>query len=82
MRGYKYTLEEFEEEFWLFVPESIISNNEIEDNRDFCETIVEKMYKMYINGNVSHIFMFQLVGGVLKSFKDYNFKETEVIQNV
>lgn len=64
-------LNSFEDAFWMYVPEDLVSNEDIEINRDFCETIVEKMWRSYYYSNVSHDFIFYTVLQVIKSFIKY-----------
>ena len=66
------SLEEFEESFWMFVSEDLVSNKDIDNNKNWSSHVVHDAWRMYINGNVDHSFIFNAVQNVIHSYKRFN----------
>ena len=58
----RMSLAEFEESFWTFIPENLVSNYDIDNNSDWANMIVHDAWRMYIMSNVDHAFHIQIYG--------------------
>lgn len=68
----KYTFTEFETEFWKFMDADEIDEDQYNRNRKLFDSIVEKMFRMYIQSNVDHNFMFHLASRIIESYNQYS----------
>jgi len=73
----KMSLHEFEESFWMFIPETLVSNVDIGNNNGWSDSIVYDAWRMYINSNVDHGFIFKSIENIIYSYKRYNPKFEE-----
>lgn len=68
----KMSLAEFEESFWSFIPEKLVSNIDIDNNSDWSSMIVHDAWRMYTTSNVDHAFIFKCLENVFFAYKRYD----------
>ena len=67
----KMSIDEFEESFWAYIPESLLSNKDIDNNKDWSDMIVQEAWRMYVYGNVDRAFIFKIMENMIYSYKRY-----------
>ena len=70
----KMSLAEFEESFWSFISEDLISNMDIDNNADWSNHIVHDAWRMYLMSNVDHAFIFKSIENVIFAYKRFKPK--------
>jgi hypothetical protein len=72
----KMSIEQFDESFWIFIDERLVSNMDIESNRDWADTLVHDAWRMYVASNVDHGYIFKILENTIYAYKRYqpNFK--------
>ena len=68
----KLSLEEFQESFWAYIPDTLITNKDLENNRDWADSVVHDAWRMYIYSDVDKLFIFKNAENILFSIKRYS----------
>jgi hypothetical protein len=63
--------EEFEERLWTFLPRSLISVADVENNRDWAENLVHEAWRVHRNSGVPYQVVMKLVEQFLQGIKVY-----------
>lgn len=67
------TLEEFQEYFWNYINDNVVSNADINmNNKDFCDSVCYDAYRIYKQGDISIDVICKLSESIL--FNVYRFK--------
>ena len=67
----KMSLAEFEESFWSFISENLVSNIDIDNNSEWSNMIVHDAWRMYTMSNVDHAFIFKSVENIIFAYRRY-----------
>ncbi len=67
----KLTLEEFEEKFWEYIPEVLVNNVDIDENRDWSDMIVHEAWRIYVYSNMDKNYIFKIIEQVVFAYKRY-----------
>lgn len=67
----KLSIEEFEESFWEYMPQSIVSDEDIFNNKDWADMIVHEAWRLYSYSDVDKSFIFKNIENVLFAFARY-----------
>ena len=70
----KMSIAQFEESFLMFIPESLVSNADIDNNNGWFDTLVHDAWRLYIRSNVDHGFIFLNMQNMMYTYKRYNPK--------
>ena len=70
----KMSLPHFEESFWVFIPEDLISTKDIDRNSDWSDMIVQEAWRMYVTSNIDHAFIFKMMQNMIYAYKRHNPK--------
>ena len=67
----RLTFEEFEEKFWGYISKEIVSNRDIEDNRDWADMIVQEAWRVHVYSNTPYNTIMKTIEQVMFAYKRY-----------
>lgn len=67
----KLSLSEFEEKFLEYIPETLLSNRDIDNNRDWSDMIIQEAWRLYIYSGVDKGIIFKLSEQIFFAYKRY-----------
>jgi hypothetical protein len=65
------SFEEFEERFWNYIADELVSNRDIQDNTDWANMIVHEAWRVHANSKVPYNVVMKTVEQVFTAYKTY-----------
>lgn len=62
------TLEEFEEYFWAYIPQSLVSNENLQNNREWADAVVHDTWRLYQYSGVDKSILLKNIENTIFSF--------------
>lgn len=70
--GEKMSFEEFEEYFWEYIPTSVISDEDIVNNREWADSVVYEAWRLHSYSEIDKSIILKCVENTIFSFRRFN----------
>lgn len=77
----KFSIDEFDEWLWEFIDEDIVPNKFIDENPAFCQAVAFNAWQKYVNSNVSHQFVCEIIKDIFVNLFNNNLLDNSEYEN-